>query len=224
MEANVIIGIDHGGTGQTSANAGFNALNPMIEAGDIIYRNNTGAVRLPKGTARQNLSMNSQTLLPVWADPAVQGAYGELLDISFPENGLTQDGQSGYIEYTPSSFLKSLLTTEYLAPQTAYLMVFPNIGLDITEPATGPLASIKIALWTDVGTPDWNNQALARTITVKKNWPFQASFLTGSKLSDLSNSAATTFRFYIQNVDANNIRLMGYGDIIGVFYLPNGFI
>lgn len=62
------IPILYGGTGQTTANAAYNALSPMTIAGDMEYESSgTTAARLPRGSARQVLTMNS-SLLPAWAD------------------------------------------------------------------------------------------------------------------------------------------------------------
>lgn len=63
------IAIANGGTGQTTANAAFNALSPMTTAGDIIYENATPvAARLPIGSTGQVLTVSGG--LPVWANTA----------------------------------------------------------------------------------------------------------------------------------------------------------
>jgi hypothetical protein len=60
------VGVSVGGTGQTTAAAAFNALNPMTTVGDIIYEG-TGpaAARLGIGTEGQVLSVASG--IPAWA-------------------------------------------------------------------------------------------------------------------------------------------------------------
>jgi hypothetical protein len=66
------VAIAHGGTGQTTANAGFDALSPMTTAGDLIYENSTPtAARLPIGTTGEVLTVSGG--LPVWASPATSG-------------------------------------------------------------------------------------------------------------------------------------------------------
>jgi hypothetical protein len=63
------IAIAHGGTGQTTANAAFNALSPMTTTGDIIYENNTpAAARLGIGSSGQVLTVVSG--VPAWASTA----------------------------------------------------------------------------------------------------------------------------------------------------------
>jgi hypothetical protein len=66
------IAIANGGTGQTSANAAFNALSPMTTGGDLIYGGTSGAAtRLANGSAGQFLKSQGTTLAPVWAAPSV---------------------------------------------------------------------------------------------------------------------------------------------------------
>jgi hypothetical protein len=58
--------IAQGGTGQTTATAAFNALNPMTTTGDIMYEASpTTAARLPIGTSGQLLTVSGG--LPAWA-------------------------------------------------------------------------------------------------------------------------------------------------------------
>ena len=64
--------VANGGTGATSANAGFNALSPMTTAGDIIYGGTSGAgTRLAKGTDGQVLQLANG--LPTWANSSTGG-------------------------------------------------------------------------------------------------------------------------------------------------------
>jgi hypothetical protein len=58
--------IANGGTGQTTANAAYNALSPMTTTGDITYEATGGiATRLPIGTTGQVLTVSSG--IPAWA-------------------------------------------------------------------------------------------------------------------------------------------------------------
>ena len=61
------LAIANGGTGQTTASAAFDALNPMTTEGDIIYEG-TGptAARLAIGTAGQVLTVNPGATAPQW--------------------------------------------------------------------------------------------------------------------------------------------------------------
>jgi hypothetical protein len=66
------IAIAHGGTGQTTAAAAFNALNPMTTTGDITYESATNtASRLAIGSAGKVLTVVSG--IPAWAAPATSG-------------------------------------------------------------------------------------------------------------------------------------------------------
>ena len=62
------LAIGNGGTGQTTPNAGFNALSPMTTAGDLIVGGAAGAAqRLGIGTTGQKLTVNSSGAL-AWDD------------------------------------------------------------------------------------------------------------------------------------------------------------
>jgi hypothetical protein len=61
--------IANGGTGQTTATAAFNALNPMTTTGDIIYESSpTTAARLGIGSTGQVLTVSGG--IPSWATPS----------------------------------------------------------------------------------------------------------------------------------------------------------
>lgn len=63
------VAIANGGTGQTTATAAFNALNPMTTTGDIIYEASaTTAARLPIGTTGQVLTVAGG--IPSWSTPS----------------------------------------------------------------------------------------------------------------------------------------------------------
>jgi hypothetical protein len=68
------VAVTDGGTGASTATAGFNALAPTTTQGDMIYHNGTNNVRLPKGTASQVLTMNAGATAPEWA--AASGGGG----------------------------------------------------------------------------------------------------------------------------------------------------
>ena len=60
------VAIANGGTGQTTAAAAFNALNPMTTTGDLIYEASAStAARLPIGTSGQVLTVSGG--VPAWA-------------------------------------------------------------------------------------------------------------------------------------------------------------
>lgn len=76
VEGNVIyraggtdVPIADGGTGQSTAAAGFDALAPTTTRGDIIFRNATTNARLAAGTAGQVLQANGAGTDPTWVTP-----------------------------------------------------------------------------------------------------------------------------------------------------------
>jgi hypothetical protein len=92
-----------GGTGQTTATAAFNALDPLTTKGDLIVNDGTNSIRLPVGSNGQVLSADSaQASGLLWiasassADPL---ATMSLTD-DFPTIGNTtgQVGQLGWVE------------------------------------------------------------------------------------------------------------------------------
>jgi len=65
------VDIAHGGTGQTSKAAAFDALSPMSAGGDIIYGGASGTgTRLANGSSGQVLTSNGGTSAPSWQSPA----------------------------------------------------------------------------------------------------------------------------------------------------------
>lgn len=84
--ASAVIDIAHGGTGQTSALAAFNALSPLTTRGDLLTRNATDNVRLAVGAAAKYLRSDG-------TDPSWQTiAYA---DISGTPSSLPPSGSAG---------------------------------------------------------------------------------------------------------------------------------
>jgi hypothetical protein len=77
------LGLANGGTGQTTASAGFNALSPITSTGDLIIGNGTNsATRLAIGTNNQVLTSNGTTA--TWSTPSTG-----VSSITFGTTGLT---------------------------------------------------------------------------------------------------------------------------------------
>lgn len=68
--------IANGGTGQTTASAAFNALAPTTTAGDIIYRDGSGNVRL--GIGANGTGLVSDGSAPTWTNVATQAEFDQL--------------------------------------------------------------------------------------------------------------------------------------------------
>jgi len=67
------VAVAHGGTGASTATAGFDALSPMTTEGDILYGGTSGTVtRLARGSDNQTLMMNGN--VPNWETVSASGA------------------------------------------------------------------------------------------------------------------------------------------------------
>ena len=72
-----------GGTGATSALAGFDALSPLTTGGDILFGGASGTgTRLANGSSGQVLTSAGTTLAPTWTTPAVTGANTALSNLA----------------------------------------------------------------------------------------------------------------------------------------------
>lgn len=90
------VGTSYGGTGATSALAGFNALSPMTSKGDLTYENATPtAVRLAIGSAGDVLTVASG--IPSWAAIDLTGSATALSGSLGVANGGT--GASSLTQY-----------------------------------------------------------------------------------------------------------------------------
>jgi len=69
------VAVAHGGTGASTATAGFDALSPMTTEGDILYGGSSGTVtRLARGSDNQTLMMNGN--VPNWETVTVGATVG----------------------------------------------------------------------------------------------------------------------------------------------------
>lgn len=84
--AGTSIAIAHGGTGQTSATAAFNALSPMTASGDIIYGGTSGAgTRLAANSTATNEYLQSVSSgVPAWAQVAFSDLSGTAAAAQLP--------------------------------------------------------------------------------------------------------------------------------------------
>lgn len=117
------IAINHGGTGQTTATAAFDALSPMTTAGDFIYGGASGTgTRLPIGTTGQVLTVSGGN--PVWAASG-GGGGGSTSTVYFKEirTNLTNAGGLN------SGFNTRTLTT-YQNPQSWASLASNQFTLD----------------------------------------------------------------------------------------------
>ena len=145
------IALANGGTGQTSATAAFNALNPMTTTGDIIYESGTGnASRLAIGTTGAILQVVSG--IPAWTAP------GTNKEVLFNSSGVIT-GQTNF-EFAPSP--SNILTVPNITASgtiSAGTLHINNIDNQVPNPAIDLLHSI-LQYENGMGTVDWTNGLL----------------------------------------------------------------
>lgn len=198
------IAIAHGGTGQTTAAAAFNALTPMTTTGDLEYESATNvASRLPIGTTGQLLTVVGG--IPAWASPATSGTVTSVSVVS--ANGLA--GTVATATTTPAITLSTTITgilqgngTAISAATTGNLTDAGTDGITVTGGTgavlgTGTSLSQHVADTTHNGylsSTDWNTfngkQAAGNYITA----------LTGDATATGPGSVAITFATVNGNV------------------------
>jgi len=116
------LAIGNGGTGQTTATAAFNALNPMTTTGDIIYESS------PTTAARLGIGSTGQVLTVVAGLPAWSSVAANVSSFSAGTTGLTPstattgvvtlagtlvaaNGGTGFASYTVGDILYASTTT-----------------------------------------------------------------------------------------------------------------
>lgn len=91
------LAITRGGTGQSTATAGFNALSPLTTKGDLLSHNNTNNIRVPVGSDTHVFTADSAEVSGVkWAAPAISPS-GSLLAFAgsvAPAGYLSCDGSA----------------------------------------------------------------------------------------------------------------------------------
>lgn len=118
------LGIANGGTGQTSANAAFNALSPMTTGGDLIYGGAAGAAtRLANGSAGQVLTSNGTTLAPSWQTPSTGLTVGTTTIASGTTTRILYDNAGVLGEYTITG------TGTVAVMQTGASLITPALGV-----------------------------------------------------------------------------------------------
>lgn len=136
--------ITHGGTGQTTTTAAFNALSPLTTAGDIIYENITpSATRLPIGSGGQILTVSGG--LPIWANPATSGTVTSV--------ALADGSTTPIFTISGSPVTSSGTLTETLITQTANTVFAGPTGAGPTQPTFRALiaADLPTGNLTDAG-------------------------------------------------------------------------
>jgi hypothetical protein len=175
------LNIANGGTGQTTAVAAFNALNPMTTTGDMIYESSpTTAARLPIGTTGQLLSVVGG--IPAWVTPTPAGApigalqyMAGLTSTTYPgSDWLKCDGsivsQSTYSTlYARIGKIPDVITTWVsrsttgTAGNAASQIAYAN-NLFITTENFGFRTSTNAITWTQITAPGVTQTSLVKTL------------------------------------------------------------
>ncbi len=130
--------IANGGSGQTTAAAAFNALNPMTTTGDIIYEASaTTAARLPIGSTGQVLTVSGG--IPAWAAASAGAVNINTTPPSLPSSGnLWWDSESGklkiyYDDGTSAQWVDAFTGTAAGTGSSGALMVTGGEGFSTTS-------------------------------------------------------------------------------------------
>ena len=118
------IAIGNGGTGQSTATLGFDALSPLTTTGDIIYYNGTHNVRLGIGSSTQVLTVSGG--VPTWA----AASTGTVTSI-----GMTVPA---FLSVSPSSISTS---GTFAVSLSGTALPIANGGTGVTSVTTTPTAS-----------------------------------------------------------------------------------
>jgi hypothetical protein len=150
-----VLEILSGGTGQTTATAAFNALNPMTTVGDIIYEG-TGpaAARLPIGTTGQILTVSGG--IPSWA-------ANNAATVAYYSATVTTGTWTGSAPSTATITVTGLLSTDK-----------PIVGLDLSGVAFLSVFDVQTA-WNNVYrvVATANTLQLFASLTPTQNLPIQ---------------------------------------------------
>jgi len=148
------IAIAHGGTGQTTAAAAFNALSPMTTTGDLEYESATNvASRLPIGTTGQVLTVVAG--LPAWS--TLSGS-GTVTNFVFTNGG----GFTGTVTSpttTPTLSLVGTLTGDITGSLTATVLSATTNSTLTT--LSGLTTASSLASVGTITTGTWNATTIA---------------------------------------------------------------
>ena len=171
LTATTPVAIGSGGTGQTSANAAFNALSPMTTVGDVIYGAASGvATRLANGTSGMFLGANTGAA-PSWQTPA---GGGSLQSYSTGRYYVLEGTGSGA---GVASTANVIVCTKGIVLQK---LTFSVLTLNIT---TGGSSNVQDALYNDTnglpGTLLSSSPSVVDTGTLATNLTLSSNVQTG---------------------------------------------
>jgi hypothetical protein len=146
-----IVAIANGGTGQTGATAGFDALSPLTTLGDILYYNGTHNSRIALGGAHQVLHGATAAAPTYGAVDLTTEVSGNLP----PANGGTGVTNSGTLTYGSNNIaLTTSGNTSLTLPTSGTLQTLAGSEspTNKTFNSTSTMTGVKIASFTPDGT------------------------------------------------------------------------
>ena len=153
------LAIGNGGTGQTTPNAGFNALSPMTTAGDLIVGGAAGvAQRLGIGTTGQKLTVNSSGAL-AWDDTQ----YVNVKAYSATGNGITV--ASTGVSIASGSAALTVTGASFTSGDVGKLIIVPGAGASGANLNTTISAVTSATQVTLAATASTALSAVAATVT-----------------------------------------------------------
>jgi hypothetical protein len=167
------VAIADGGTGQSTATAGFDALAPTTTQGDIIYYNGTDNVRLGPGTSGQKLTTGGAGANPAWAS----GTHAVNITIGDGSNEIPDGVWCDFDMPVAGTFIRwRLMATKFTSGSTGSIVVdiwgedfasFPPTVADsisTSKPTISGAASAE-----DSSITDWTPETFAAGDTFRIN-------------------------------------------------------
>lgn len=187
------LAISRGGTGQSTALAGFNALSPLTTAGDLLTYSGGNNVRLGVGANPNGYVLTLVSGAPAWA--AASGGSGPLLDASHNTDTVAHTPVRGDIivaNSTPAwaavahGTSKQVVGTDgtdtlfvsldntYLPDRTRRILITPQMmiqsnGTAMTHGLIGTY-SASIDRWVFVNAPATGPQAVSFSVQLPSDW------------------------------------------------------
>jgi hypothetical protein len=237
LTSNAAVTVAQGGTGNTTASAGFDALAPTTTRGDLIARGASSNLRLALGLNGQCLTSNGTD--PVWGSCAAGSIGGTGTINALPKftasttignSLLTDDGTTlgytgtGGISFNPGDGKAGI---EYLGQGTAQALGTTAIGL--TAPTAVTSYNIVYPGAAATGIPLWSNSASIVTQSILSGSAFQSLRVPNGGGApafgsiDVSQSAAVTGIMTAANGGTNNAftAFSGPASTTKTFTLPN---
>ncbi len=138
------LGIAGGGTGQTTASAGFNSLSPLTTEGDLLYYHTSANARLARGSNGQCLTSNGTD--PVWGSCSTGSGTVTSVGMSMPSmfsvSGSPVTG-SGTLTATLANQNANLIMAGPTSGNAAVPTFRALVGTDLPVPTASTLGGVE---------------------------------------------------------------------------------